>query len=85
MDNMILYNEYAVANTIRVTGGATLTIGENLTCVPNSNGIYMKIQADAGSTVILNGGIFAAVRETVGRHVDDAHYLRLVEPNSALA
>lgn len=64
LDNIVLYNEYSKFNTLRVTNGATLVIGENVYC-PESNWlpspVYMAIEVEAGSTVILNGGVFSSI------------------------
>lgn len=65
LDNLVLYNEYAKYNTLRVTNGATLVIGEGVVCPGNPDlysPAYMAIEVDRGATVILNGGTFSSIR-----------------------
>lgn len=64
LDNIILYNEYAKYNTLRVAAGATLVIGENTYCPENadlSSPVYMALEVEAGATAILKGGIFSSI------------------------
>ena len=64
LDNLILYNEYAKYNTLRVAAGATLVVGENVYCPENadlSSPIYMALEVEAGATAILNSGIFSSI------------------------
>ena len=85
LDNIILYNEYAKYNTLRVAAGATLVIGENIYCPENtdlSSPVYMALEVEAGATAILNGGIFSSITgegtcinrgaEIINRPVEDS-------------
>ncbi len=58
-DNVILFQENAQC-TLLVTGGATLTVNENVTSMSNRDH-FMKIYVAEGSTAIVNGGIFSSV------------------------
>lgn len=58
-DNVILFQENAQC-TLLVTGGATLTVNENVTSMSNRDH-FMKIYVTEGSTAIVNGGIFSSV------------------------
>lgn len=63
IDDMILFQENAM-NTIKVTNNSTLVIGDKIVCKNNINSlnpVYMAIEVEAGSTVILNGGIFQQI------------------------
>jgi len=58
-DDIILFQENAQC-TILVSGGATLTINENVVTMSNRDE-YMKILVAEGSTAIINGGTFSSV------------------------
>lgn len=64
LDDLILYNEYREHNTIKVTNNSTLVVGAGVNCVPNpayDTDIYMAIEVQKGSTLILNGGRFKEI------------------------
>lgn len=56
----ILYFQEGKTNVIHVTGGATLTVEENVVFTSKS-GHYPQILVDSGSTAILNGGKYDSV------------------------
>ena len=63
IDDIILFQEGAM-NTISVTNNSTLVIGADVVSKSNINSLepcYMAIAVEAGSTAILNGGIFQKV------------------------
>ena len=63
IDDIILFQEGAM-NTIKVTNNSTLVIGDKIECMNNiiaANPCYMAIEVEAGSTAILNGGIFEQI------------------------
>lgn len=64
LDDLILFNEYSKNNTIKVTNGATLVIGDGVICKTNPNlkaPAYMHIEVEEGATAILQTGIFQSV------------------------
>ena len=60
LDDLILFQEGATANTIVVDNGATLVIGSKVNCMTKQS-FYMNIVVNAGGAVILNGGTFQSV------------------------
>ncbi len=63
IDDIILFQEGAM-NTISVANNSTLVIGADVVSKSNINSLepcYMAIAVEAGSTAILNGGIFQKV------------------------
>lgn len=56
----ILYFQEGKTNVIHVTGGATLTVEENVVFTSKSDH-YPQILVDSGSTAILNGGKYDSV------------------------
>ncbi|MBQ9428335.1 MAG: S-layer homology domain-containing protein [Clostridia bacterium] len=59
LDDMILFQENG-QNTIRVTGGATLTVTDKIVCMSKQS-YYMNIEVEAGSSAVIGGGIFSSV------------------------
>ena len=63
-DKIHLFQEFSTSNVIKVTNNSTLVVGSEVVCSSNTNlskPVYMTIEVEAGSTVILNGGIFQKV------------------------
>ncbi len=60
-DDIILFQEASTSNTISVSGGATLVIGEKVATVPSpktSDPCYMTLNVERGSTLIVKAGTF---------------------------
>ncbi|MBQ9429016.1 MAG: hypothetical protein IJU41_05665, partial [Clostridia bacterium] len=64
IEDIILFQEASVSNVIYVKNGATLWIGENVSCIgsPNSQEpCYMSIVVEEGASVVVKSGIFQSI------------------------
>lgn len=74
LDDIILFQEHADSNTIEVTNGATLVIGENIVCLSNPNlggTTYNSIVVREGCTAIVKAGTFEYIAGEGEIIVDD--------------
>ncbi len=64
IDDIILFQETAYNNTIKITNNSTLVIGENVDCIGSFQAVkpcYMEIEVEAGSTAIIKSGTFQRI------------------------
>ena len=60
-DDIIIFQEGKLNNTIVVSDGATLTITESVVFMTKVPDVYYNIVVEKGGTAILNGGIYSSV------------------------
>ncbi|MBQ4557223.1 MAG: copper amine oxidase N-terminal domain-containing protein [Clostridia bacterium] len=60
-DDIIIFQEGKLNNTIVVEDGGILTITESVICMTKQPDVYYNIVVERGGTAIINGGIYSSV------------------------
>lgn len=60
-DDIIIFQEGKLNNTITVTSGAVLTITDKVVTTTKVEGVYYNIVVEKGGTAIVNGGTFSSI------------------------
>ena len=84
IDDIILFQEYTEPNTITITSGNTLVIGEKVATVGSAMSAepsYMALHAEKGSTLIVKAGTFQRITGDGEIIVSDS--VNVIEKNTA--